>query len=126
MRPVRNVLNTKLFDRDAAFFFVRVQTIESRRHNLIACRILHQVASKLPRDELVVGHVLFESTNHPIAIWPNVSRVIALESVRVRISRDVHPFAGESLRTFVAGEQTIDYRFVSGLCFVAKKRIKLF
>ena len=107
MSSIRDILHAKLFNRDAPFFFVGMQTIKRRGQNLVARRIGQQIPGQLFNHELVIGFVISERRDHPITVRPNVPRVIALIAVRIRIPCDVQPLAGQTFGTRIGGHQPV-------------------
>ena len=59
--------------------------------SLLVERDGQHVACQLPRNELIVGQVLIDCGNNPIAIGPHVALAIGLESIRVGRARQQEP-----------------------------------
>ena len=62
--------------------------------------------------KLVVGQVLIEGANHPISPGPHKPIAIDLIAVRVAVTSDVQPFAGQAFAVAVGTEQPIDQTLV--------------
>ena len=71
------------------------------------------VAGDLAAQELVVGHVGIDRTDHPVAIPPGVRpQLITLEAMRVGVVGDVEPVAGPTLAVVCRREEAVEELFV--------------
>jgi hypothetical protein len=71
------------------------------------------VAGDLPPQKLVVGQVVVESVDHPVAIPPGIGpQLVTLEAVRVGVVGDVEPVAGPAFAVMWRGEQAVDESLV--------------
>ena len=75
----------------------RQAAVESTGHHLFERGVGNHIASELFDAELVEGHVLFESGNHPIAIRPNRAVIVDVDAVGIGVARGVEPVAGHLL-----------------------------
>ena len=71
MCAVGHVFHTKFFGRAAPFDLLRMQPIEGGRQNLFVGGVRQLVSRQLPRDEILVRHVLIEGFDDPVTIWPD-------------------------------------------------------
>ena len=82
------------------------------------------VAGQLRADELVIGQVVVERVDHPVAPVVDAGRGIhAL--VGVGIAQDVEPVAAVADAVLLAGEQAVDDLFVSVRRFVVEEGVLL-
>ena len=86
---IEDVLDAVLFRDPSAFAIDHMVPVEPGGNPLRDGRIGNHVACELFNGELIVRHVVIERLHHPIAPRPHGSRLIALVTIRVRISRDV-------------------------------------
>ena len=63
--------------------------MESGGNLLILCCIWQHISSELFDGELIVGHILIESTDHPVAIGPNITGTVFLITIAVCIACEV-------------------------------------
>ena len=83
-----------------------------------AAPVVQLVAGQLLDDEAVVGLVVVQGRDHPIAIAPLAVgqqdvRGVDIEADRVDVARQVEPVAPPALAEVGRGEQAIDQPFVS-------------
>ena len=58
--------------------------------NLLILRCIRQhISSELFDGELIVGHILIESSDNPVAIGPNITGTIFLITITVGIACEV-------------------------------------
>ena len=67
-----------------------------------------QVAGDLLDEELVVGHVVVEGVDDPIAIHPHEPRLVLFEAVGVGVAGRVEPEAAPAFAEVGRGEQPLD------------------
>jgi hypothetical protein len=79
----------------------------------------------LPEDELVVGQVLVEGPNHPIAPGRKVAVDIGLVAVGISIARQIEPDIGHVFAVGGRGQEAVHQSFVSGGRAVRQERIAL-
>src|SRR5689334_951726 len=78
---IENIFDAIFFRHHATFFSVFMISQERRGKHLLLCCIRYQVASKLPREELVIMHVRIKCMDQPVAPWPLRPDIIILVSV---------------------------------------------
>ena len=83
MRPICHILDTILLRYDTAFHEMAMQSVKSRRENVILSGVGEKVSRQLSRYKLVIGHVLAKGIYHPITPRPNPSFVIALVAIGI-------------------------------------------
>ena len=91
VHAVDDVLGAKLGFDAAAFVRLTVQAVEGGGNALVARRTRQQVARKLPEEELIVGQVLVERLDDPVAVRRHVALDVGLIAVGVGIAREVEP-----------------------------------
>ena len=66
--------------------------------NLLILRCIGQhISCELFDSELVVGHILIESSDYPVAIGPNITGTIFLITITVGVACEVEPFSSPFL-----------------------------
>lgn len=88
-------------------------TVEPGGDLLLLGSVGQQVAGKLLDGELVERHVGVQRLDHPIAEGPNLPQVVALETVRIGVPRQVEPRPRPALAELRRRQQPID-QFVVG------------
>ena len=109
---IGHVLHAKLFFRAATLFGLAMKTIECGSESLLVGGVGQHISRQLPRNELVVWHVLIDGGNHPIAIWPYVAIPIGLVAMGIGITRQVEPMGCDPLAKLGRSQQAIDVRFI--------------
>ena len=70
-----------------------------------------QVAGDLLDDELVVGQVAVEGVDDPVAVEPDLARLVLLVAVGVGVAGRVEPEPAPALAVVGRGEQPVDQPF---------------
>ena len=81
------------------------------------------VAGDLLDDEFIVGHIVVEGIDDPIAIKPNVAQLVFFETVGIGIARGIEPQTAPAFAVVRRGQQALDLFFVGINAFVSQKRI---
>ena len=102
-----------------------VVAVESRREDLRASGLRHEVAGQLPGDELVVGQVGIESLHDPVAPGPHGPIDIGLIAVCVGISGQVEPIDGHPLAEAGRIQQPVDHAVIGIGGRIGQKRVDL-
>ena len=84
-----------------------------------------QVAGELPGDELVVGHVLVERPDDPVAPGPDGPVDVGLVAVGVGVAGQVEPVDGHPLAEPGRGEQPVDQPLVGAGRVVGQEGVDL-
>ena len=113
--PVGHVFDAILLLDDPALAVDDVIAPEAGGDPLLQRRLRQQVARKLFGDEAIVGLVVVESLDHPVAPAPHLAAGVVVEAVRVGVARDVHPVDGQALAEMRRRQQPVRRRLVSGL-----------
>src|SRR5205814_1161388 len=84
---------------------------------------------KIPRDlpdgELIEGHVGIERADDPVAIWPEIAQVVALETVRIGIPCKIEPRARPAFTVLRGCEQAIDDALVRLRALIGEEVVDL-
>ena len=83
------------------------------------------VPGQLFYGELVVGHIVIESPDHPIAVGPDVAWTIFLVAIAVGVAGEVEPLASPLFPVALGGEQLVDQALVGIRSFVVDEGIGL-
>jgi len=88
---------------------------------------VHQVGGDLQFDELVVGQVIVQGVDHPVAIAIAAGARLDRERVGLilGIPGDVEPMSAPTFAIVRRTEQSFDHRFERGRGFIGEKRIDL-
>ena len=113
IHAVKHRFHSELLRIDSAFFIDHRIAQESRRHHLLLRRIRNQVAGKLLLDESVIGQILVQRLDHPIAIKPDIAHLVFFVAVRVGIPCSIQPVAAPAFTVMGRSEQTIHLLFIS-------------
>ena len=105
LHAVRIVIQEILCGDGATLVGHHVIALESGGNELGFRAVGHQVAGELFGEELIVGQVVVESLDDPVAPEPEVAAAINGESVGVRVAGGVQPRQGHGLPEVGAGEQ---------------------
>ena len=103
-----DVLGAKLLLDAAALVGLPVQPVERGRDPLLARRVGQQIAGELPGEELVVGQVVVERADDPVAIRRHVALDVGLVAVRVGVAREVEPVHRHPLAVGRRGQVAVD------------------
>ena len=71
-------------------------------------RLRQQVAGELLDQEAVVGHVIVERLDHPVAPEPGMAAAVDREAVGIGVPRGVEPVEGQALAEMRALEEVLD------------------
>src|SRR5688572_2015894 len=75
-------------------------------------------------DELIVGFVFVEGTNHVIPVAPRMGTiVIELETATISVTGEIEPVPSPSFAVMRRSQQAIDYFFKSVSGAIRKKRV---
>ena len=105
--PIQHVAGVALFRERRADVNDQVQTMEARGHQLVSRRLGIQIAGQLVTREVVVGQVVIEGSNHPVAIGRHLAIVIVVDAVGVGEAHQVQPIAGHVLAVVWTIEQSV-------------------
>ena len=87
------------------------ESIDPRRDEAVEVAVLELVARELLEHEAVVGHVLVERLDHPVAVLPRPALdAVALEAVGLGVAHQVEPVPSPLLAVVRARKQTIEKR----------------
>jgi len=112
VHPVEHRFHTELFGIDTSFFVDHGIAEEAGRDDLILGCIRHHVAGDLVDNELVVGEVAIEGVDDPVAIEPDLSRLVFLVSIGVGITSGVEPESSPALAVVGGGEEPVDLSLI--------------
>ena len=122
VHTVRAILDAELLLHAAPFIRLAMETIEGRGDALFARGVGQQIASDLPRQKFIVGEILVERLDDPVAIRRNIALHIALVTIGVGITREVEPVqshaftVGRRVQIFLRGTLDSVWRFVRKQC----------
>jgi len=106
--PINNGNVAELLVVGAAFVVGEGVSVEGGGDQLIAGRILEEVAGELLDGKLIKGHVGVESADDPVAIPPDGAwRVVGVSS-GVRVAGEIEPAPGPVFAIAWLGELAID------------------
>ena len=98
---------------DRSFLVDRAIAQEARGDDLLLRCIRQKITGDLLHDELVVGHVAVERSDHPVAPDPHLATMIFFVAVGIGIAGEVEPVPCPLLAIAVAREQGIDRLLVA-------------
>ena len=87
--PIDDVLGVVLLRNCAAFKINHVIAVESRRDQVISCRLRQEIAGQLGNREPIERYVSVERTNCPIPPRPHVAFVVDVIPVGICVSRRI-------------------------------------
>ena len=93
VHAVEHRLHAELLGIDAAFLVDHRVAQEAGGHHLVLRGVRQQVAGDLLDDELVVGQVAVQGVDDPVAIEPDLPRLVLLVAVGVGVAGGVEPDA---------------------------------
>ena len=102
VHPVEHRLHAELLGVDAALLVDHRVAEEAGGDDLVLRRVRQQVAGDLLDDELVVRQVAVERVDDPVAVEPDLPRLVLLVAVGVGVAGRVEPDAGPSARRSAA------------------------
>ena len=123
VHAIKHRFHAELLWIRAAFFVDHGIAQEAGGNDVVLRGVWQQIAGELFGDELIVGQVVVEGFDHPIAIEPNVARLVFLEAIGIRVARGVEPVASPFLAVVRRCEQTLHLFCVSIGRFVDEKRV---
>ena len=91
--PVDRGIETEFQGIDSAFFVELGVSVKPGGGFLFLRSVGQHVPGQLFYGELVVGHIVIESPDHPIAVGPDVAWTIFLVAIAVGIAGEVEPLA---------------------------------
>src|SRR5690606_30205106 len=112
VHTIQNRSNPKLFAVRSALIVIHCIPMKSRGDQLIFARLRQQVTSKLFNTELIIRHILVESPDHPVPVFPDLSRTIPFIALGIRIPSHVQPPGGPFLTILLRTEQAVHPDFV--------------
>ena len=92
----------------AAFLRREQQPVERRSHARLLVCTGHEVARNLLNGEAVESLVVVEALDHPVAIRPNVARIVRMVADRVRKAHHIEPTDRHALAVVRAREHALD------------------
>ena len=107
VHAVEHGLHAELLWVGPALFVDHRVAQEAGSDALLLGRVRQQVARDLLDHEAVIGHVRVEGVNDPIAIEPDLARLVLLKAVRIGVAGSVQPDAPPALAVMRRCEQTI-------------------
>ena len=125
VRAVHGVAEDELLIDAAAFTGGDVAAIEPGGYLLIHGGIGQEIAGELPDGELIVGKVLVEGANHPVAVGPHAAFVVEVQAVGVCIAGGIEPEAAHVLAIAFGFQEAGDDFFIGVGCGVGDEGIDL-
>ena len=108
LSAVANVLDEPLGGVDAAFVVKAVVAVETGGELLPEGGVFELVPGELFDEELVVGHVVVEGFDDPVAPWPHVAEGVAFVAIAVGIAGGVEPAPGHVLAITGGVHEAVD------------------
>ena len=124
--PVDRGIETEFQGIDSAFFVELGVSVKPGGGFLILRSVGQHVPGQLLDGELVVGHIVIESPDHPVAVGPDVAGTIFLVAIAVGVAGEVEPLASPLFPVARGGEQLVDQALVGIRSFVVDEGIGLF
>ncbi len=124
--PVDRGIETKFQGIDSAFFVELGVSVKPGGGFLFLRSVGQHVPGQLLDGELVVGHVVVKSPDHPVAVGPDVAGTIFLVAIAVGVACEVEPLASPFLPIMRGGKQLVDQALVGIRSFVADESVGLF
>ncbi len=125
LHPVEHRLHAELLGVDAPLLVDHRVAEEARRDDLILGGIRELVPGDLLDDEAVVGEVAVEGVDDPVAIEPDVPRLVLLEPVAVGVPGRVEPVPPPALAVMGARQEALDHLLVGILVPIGDEGIDL-
>lgn len=113
LHPVHHIIDAELLGNHPALVGGGVVAVEAGRHFLSDRGVGEQFAGKLFNGEPVVGHVLVERPDHPVAPAPHVAGAVGVVDAAVAIAGQVHPQDRQPFPVPRGCQQAIDHLPVS-------------
>ena len=108
LHAVGVVVDEVLRGDGAALVCVHVVPLETGRDELGVGRVRQEVTGQLLQDELVVGQVVVEGLDHPVAPEPHVAAAVDGEAVGVGVTGGVQPLERHAFAKVRASQQASD------------------
>ena len=89
--------------------------MESGSDQLFAARITKKISRQLFDCELIERHVIVESRDDPVSIWPHRTKVVMLVSIGISVTCKVEPMQSPLLAKMFRVQETVDGRLI--VCF---------
>ena len=105
---VVDVFDAEFFFDAAAFVGLAVETVEGGGDALVAGGVIEEIAGDLPCDELVVGEIVIEGADDPVAPWPDIAVAVGLVAEGIGVACDVAPVGGHAFAVGWGGEEMVD------------------
>ena len=96
---------------DAAFVVRHRVAVESGRDPVRVGGAVHEVAGELQDREAVERHVAVERVDHPVAVLPDLARLVEVEAAGVAVAREVEPRRRPALAVVWRRQQPVDGAF---------------
>ena len=111
------ILREILFRLRSALARHHIQTVVTRRHELLRRRIRQQISRELLDRKLVETLIRIERVDHVVAIRKDALILVTVETDRVREARDIEPPHRHALAEMCRAQEAIDVLLIG----VAKK-----
>ena len=125
-RAVHRVFQQVLRIDRPALVARHVRAVEAARRLLLHGGVRDQVARHLLHHEAVVGHVVAEGLEHPVAPEPHLPTVVLVDAAGVRVARHVEPWHGHPLGVAravgILREEAVDQLLVRVGALVGEER----
>ncbi len=108
VHAVEHGLHPELLGIDAPFFVEHRVAQKTRGDDLVLRRMRQLVAGDLLDDELIVGQVAIQGADDPVAIEPDLPRLVLFVAVGVGIARGVEPDPPPALAVVRRRQQPVD------------------
>ena len=105
---VVDVFDAEFFFDAAAFVGLAVEPVEGGGDALVARGVFEEIAGDLPCDELVVGEIVVEGADDPVAPWPDIAVAVGLVAEGIGVAGDVAPVGGHAFAVGWGGEELVD------------------
>ena len=115
VHAIHHVGDSKFLLDRAAFLRLHVVSIKCRRQYLVLRRVRQQVSGELPRYKSVVGQILVERLDHPIAPRPHRAITICLVTESVGITGEIEPIDRHPFTEGLRFQEFVDDLLVSVL-----------
>ena len=96
VNAVGDVFGVVFSFNDATFCGEDVIAVKAGCDFLAESGIGEEVSGELFSEELVVGHVVKEGVDNPVAPWPHGASFVVVVAIRVGIAGEVEPVCGKS------------------------------
>ena len=122
---IRHIFHAELFRHAAALDLLRMKAIEGRGEDLFPAGAGQQIARELPENKGVVGQILIEGIDHPIAPRPDASVSIDLVPIGIGIAGDVQPLRGHPFPIGLSLQQVVHQGLVGPGRSIVKEGVNL-